>query len=186
MERHVYQGLSGPVVRGRTALLAALLWVSGGTALAGGTPEVGRPAPALVAPQLDGRMFDLASLRGRVVIVNFWASWCAPCRAEMPLLDSFYQRHHGQGLELIGVSVDDAHDKAAVARIMQQFSYPAALASSAKVNGFGAPLALPMTWVIDAGGIVRARLLAARGVTEQSLSDTVLPLLPSAAPPTGQ
>jgi cytochrome c biogenesis protein CcmG, thiol:disulfide interchange protein DsbE len=107
-----------------------------------------------------------------------------PCRAEMPLLDSFYQRHHAQGLELLGVSVDDTHDLAAVLRIMQQFGYPAALASSAKVNGFGPPLTVPTTWIVDADGVVRARLLAANGVTEQSLNDTVLPLLP--APAAGQ
>jgi thiol-disulfide isomerase/thioredoxin len=151
-------------------------------ALAAGAPAVGQPAPALVAVQLDGRVFDLAALRGKVVIVNFWATWCSPCRAEMPLLDSFYQQHRAAGLELIGVSVDDAHDKAEVRRVMQKFSYPAALASSARVNGFGPPLAVPMTWVIDATGTVRARLVAGNAVTEQSLTQIVLPLLPTPAP----
>lgn len=151
------------------------------TALAGGAPQVGHAAPEFVAPQLDGHLFELGALRGKVVIVNFWASWCAPCRAEMPLLDSFYQRYHARGLELLGVSVDDRHDKAAVLRIMQRFSYPAALAADAKVNGFGAPLAVPMTWIIDSTGVLRARLLAANGVTEQSLNDLVRPLLPGEA-----
>lgn len=147
-------------------------------------PEVGQPAPALVAAQLDGRVFDLASLRGKVVIVNFWATWCAPCRAEMPLLDSFYQRYHAQGLELLGVSVDDASDRAEVVRVMQKFSYPAALGASAKVNGFGPPLAVPVTWIIDRAGVLRARLFAGTAVTEQSLSQSVLPLLPHPAAPT--
>jgi len=172
---------SGRAPRRAAALLAPLLGLAAAAALAGAAPEVGRAAPALVAPQLDGQVFDLAALRGKVVIVNFWASWCAPCRAEMPLLDSFYQQHRAQGLALIGVSVDDAHDKAEVLRIMRQFSYPATLAASAKVNGFGPPLAVPITWIIDANGTVRARLLAAHGLTEQSLNDAVLPLLPAAA-----
>jgi|SRR5579862_3735858 len=145
---------------------------------AAGTPEVGRPAPAFSALQLDGRPFDLAAQHGKVVIVNFWASWCGPCRAEMPLLNAYYQRHRAQGLELIGVSVDDPQDRREVLRIMQQFSYPAVLASSAKVNGFGPPLAVPISWIIDANGVVRARLLAARGITAQSLDAVVLPLLP--------
>jgi thiol-disulfide isomerase/thioredoxin len=149
-----------------------------GSAALAGAPAVGRPAPALIVTELDGRVFDLAALRGKVVIVNFWASWCGPCRAEMPLLDSFYQRYHARGLELLGLSVDDAHDKGEVLRIMQKFGYPAALAREARTNGFGPPLAVPMTWVIDSAGVVRARLLAASGVTERSLTETVLPLLP--------
>lgn len=155
-----------------TALLSA--------AVHAGAPgaEVGQPAPALVVPQLDGREFDLHAQRGKVVIVNYWASWCAPCRAEMPVLDSFYKRYHSHGLVLLGVSVDDAHERAAVIGIMQQFSYPAALAASAKVNGFGPALAVPMTWIIDATGVVRARLVSGTAVTEQSLSRSVLPLLP--------
>lgn len=141
------------------------------------TPAVGKPAPALVAPGLDGRTFDLAAERGKVVIVNFWATWCGPCRAEMPLLNRFYLEHRAQGLALVGVSVDDRHDSKEVVEVMRQFAYPALLAPTARANGFGPPLAVPMTWVIDAQGVVRARLVSA--VTEQALEQAVLPLLPA-------
>jgi cytochrome c biogenesis protein CcmG, thiol:disulfide interchange protein DsbE len=160
----------------------ALALLLGAACAAADTPavpvEVGRPAPALIVPRLDGRTFDLAALRGQVVIVNFWASWCSPCRAEMPQLDAFYRQHHAQGLELLGLSVDDPQDRATVAHIMKSFSYPAAMAVAAKVNDFGAPLAVPMTWIIDAKGVVRARLIAGNTVTMHSLEQVVLPLLP--------
>ena len=168
-------GLGWRVVGG---LGAALL---GAVAAAGPAGSVGAPAPALVVAQLDGREFDLAALRGKVVIVNYWATWCSPCRAEMPVLDSFYKRYRSRGLVLLGMSVDEARDRPAVAALMQKLSYPAALASDAKVNGFGPPLAVPMTWIIDPAGVVRARLVSGNAVTEQALSQTVVPLLPPAA-----
>jgi thiol-disulfide isomerase/thioredoxin len=163
--------------------LYALLWLAVAMAAlpsvgADASVRVGERAPALIVPTLDGRVFDLASLRGKVVIVNFWASWCSPCRAEMPQLDAFYRQHHAQGLELLGLSVDDAQDRATVVRIMKSFSYPAAMAVAAKVNDFGAPPAVPMTWIIDAKGVVRARLIAGNTVTMHSLGQAVLPLLP--------
>jgi hypothetical protein len=96
----------------------------------------------------------------------------------MPRLDAFYRRYHAQGLELLGLSVDDVKDRAAVVDVMKRFRYPAAIADAATVNGFGAPLAVPMTWIIDPKGIVRARLIAGSAVTEQSLEQAVLPLLP--------
>jgi thiol-disulfide isomerase/thioredoxin len=152
--------------------------IAPGPAAADGA-AVGQPAPALIAPRLDGKTFDLAAERGKVVIVNFWATWCGPCRAEMPLLNSFYLEHRAQGLALVGVSVDDRHDQKEVVGVMRQFAYPAVLAATARVDGFGPPLAVPMTWVIDAQGVVRARLVSA--VTEQALEQAVLPLLHSPA-----
>ena len=100
----------------------------------------------------------------------------------MPVLDAFYKRYQSRGLVLLGLSVDDAHDAAAVAGIMRKLSYPAALAHSAKANGFGPALAVPMTFIIDPAGIVRARLVSGSAVTEKSLSQAVLPLLPQKAP----
>ena len=163
-----------------TAAFAGLLLVAT-AGLPAESPAVGKPAPQLVATELDGRTFDLAALRGKVVIVNFWASWCGPCRGEMPLLNRFYVAHRSEGLALVGVSVDDSHDRAQVAAIMRQFAYPAVLATTARVNGFGPPLAVPMTWIIDTSGVVRARLVSANGVTDQTLAQTVLPLLPPPA-----
>jgi len=162
------------------AALALLAGLFAPAPLAARGAEVGQPAPTLVATQLDGRAFDLAALRGSVVIVNFWATWCGPCRAEMPLLNRFYLAHRAQGLVLVGVSVDDRHDRKDVVEVMRQFAYPAVLASTAKANGFGPPLAVPMTWIIDPTGVVRARLVSGKAVTEQALTEAVLPLLPPA------
>jgi thiol-disulfide isomerase/thioredoxin len=155
-----------------------LVLLASGAAAAAGDSAIGRAAPALTLAQLDGAEFDLARQRGKVVILNYWATWCSPCRAEMPVLEAFYQRHRAEGLVLLGVSVDDAHDRAAVAQLMRQFTYPAALASSARTDGFGPPLAVPTTYVIDATGVVRARLMSGSAVTEQTLEKLVLPLLP--------
>jgi len=172
------RALLGPCALAFGALAAlASAWTLAGTAPA----QVGAPAPALVVPQLDGRVFDLAALRGKVVIVNLWASWCAPCRSEMPRLDAFYRHYHARGVALLGLSVDEAGDRSAVRAIMQKFSYPSALAADARRNDFGPPLAVPMTWIIDSAGVVRARLTAASAVTEQSLEQNVLPLLPREA-----
>jgi thiol-disulfide isomerase/thioredoxin len=165
------------LLRALLAGAAALCCVATAT---GEPPAVGQVAPALVVAQLDGRTFDLKALRGHVVIVNFWATWCSPCRAEMPRLDAFYRQYHARGLELLGLSVDDKADAAAVRTVMRGFSYPAALAADARENGFGPAVAVPMTWIIDARGVVRTRLIAGNAVTAQTLTQDVLPLLADA------
>ena len=140
---------------------------------------VGQPAPPLAATELDGHGFDLGALRGKVVVVNFWATWCPPCRAEMPALDAFYRQHHGQGLDMIGISTDRPRARSEVAKVMHDLAYPAATLSDTTVNGFGPPEALPTTYIVDPAGVVRAVFRADQtGVTAQSLAAAVLPLLP--------
>lgn len=145
-----------------------------------GPPQVGQPAPALKVSTLDGKAFDLSAEKGKVVIVNFWATWCAPCRTEMPALNAYYQSHKAQGLELLGMSIDDETDRAEVLKVMQQFSFPAALMrQSSQVNGFGSPVAVPFTYVVDAKGVIRGRIPPGKNgvITDKTLAQVVTPLL---------
>jgi cytochrome c biogenesis protein CcmG/thiol:disulfide interchange protein DsbE len=149
-----------------------------GAVMAFASATVGAAAPPLVVQELGGQTFDLASLRGQVVIMNFWATWCPPCRKEMPLLNDFYRRYHERGLEMIGVSVDRLHDRSDVQKVMRAFSYPAAMLNDAQADGFGTPPALPVTYVIDRNGIVRAKITPeATPLSEDRLAQMVLPLV---------
>ena len=139
--------------------------------------DTGDAAPALKGVTLDGKPFDIAALKGQVVVVNLWATWCEPCRAEMPLLDAFYKKHRAQGLVLLGLDENDPEDEPEVRKVMADFSYPALVAEKASDDGFRARI-VPITYVIDAGGVVRARLWAGgTPVTEENLETAVAPLL---------
>ena len=174
-----------PPLRGFTTvafwrlLWGAALLAAAPRVLLAAPPAVGQPAPPLIVAQLDGHEFDLAKLRGKVVLVNVWATWCSPCRVEMPTLNAFYRRYHPRGLDVLGLSIDEAPDAAQVRQVMRQFSYPGALASAARANGFGEPIAVPVTYVIDSRGVIRAQLQAEgpAGVSRQALEQAVLPLL---------
>lgn len=153
-----------------------------GLAVARGAADVGQPAPQLVVQELSGQTFDLSAQRGKVVVVNFWATWCPPCRQEMPALDAFYRQYHGQGLEMIGLSADRPHDRSDVSKVMQSSSYPAAMLDDAVTNGFGTPDQLPLTFVIDREGLVRAEFVPDdKPLSIEVLSASVKPLLEKTA-----
>lgn len=116
-----------------------------------------KPAPDFAVKDLNGQPLQLSSFRGKVVLLNFWATWCAPCRVEMPVFAS-WQRHYGaEGLEVLGISMDD---EAAPARKLVEhlgLNYPAAMGDEQLATRYGGVLGLPLTFLIDRNGVVRAR-----------------------------
>jgi thiol-disulfide isomerase/thioredoxin len=119
-----------------------------------------RAAPPLTATLLDGERFVLAENSGKVVLVNFWATWCAPCREEMPALEKFYRKYRERGLELVAISLDEPGDLPAVQAVMRSYSFRAALAGQAEFRGYGRIWRVPMTFVIDRRGRLRDDLMA--------------------------
>ncbi len=106
----------------------------------------------LVAQDLNGETIDLAKLRGKVVIVNFWAEWCQNCLHEMQVLQSLYSAYKDQGLEIIGVSIDKKREMQKVLQRAARVSYPNALLENASQNNFPDITALPTTYIIDQQG----------------------------------
>lgn len=115
---------------------------------------LGRPAPSLVLHTLDGRDIATDSLRGKVVVLNFWATWCAPCRQEMPLL-SDYAAKHADDVTVLAVSLDTPNTLPEVKRITAATGLPIGLLGGARAGGYGRIWRLPVTFVIDRGGLLR-------------------------------
>jgi thiol-disulfide isomerase/thioredoxin len=161
----------------KSVVALALLVLVCGVADARSVTE-GAPAPPIEAKLLNGANLAPADYSGKVLVVNFWATWCGPCRAEMPALEAFYQKHRAEGLEVIAISMDDPKDEAKVRDVMRAYTFPAALGRDAKVKGYGRIWRLPLTFVIDRRGVLRKDgWYGDPGLDLPLLEKTVMPLL---------
>lgn len=118
-------------------------------------------APDFILPQLDGQDLRLSSYRGKVVLLDFWASWCEPCRVETPQLIELQQKYGDRGLQIIGVSMDDSPDPARV--FYQQFhmNYPVVMGTAQTGELYGGVLGLPITFLIGRDGCIYSKHIGA-------------------------
>ncbi|GMR13868.1 MAG: hypothetical protein BMS9Abin29_2093 [Gemmatimonadota bacterium] len=145
---------------GRLALVAA---IGGSIGLLGcdipeGPPRVGDDAPAFTGTSLDtGDPVSLADYRGDVLLVNIWATYCAPCRFETPYLVSIYEEYADQGFKVVGISVDSNTSLAAVKRFVEELevSYDILLDPDMISTDVFAAIGLPATFILDRDGVIR-------------------------------
>lgn len=185
-------GLTGP---GWWALTAAVLvlgtlwaWASRVPAAEAGlgrvaSPREGFPAPPFALEALDGTSVALADLRGRVVVVNLWASWCGPCRAEMPALQRLYAAQRAEGLEVLAVNSTVQDSEAAAREFARSFglTFPVLLDRAGEVSDRYRLRALPSTFFIGRDGVIRA-VIVGGPLSEAVLRAQVADLLAEAAP----
>jgi peroxiredoxin len=125
--------------------------------------EVGFKAPAFTARNLKGNRVQLADHKGKVVILNLWATWCGPCRVEMPGMENLYRRYRSEGLEILAVSLDKGpSDKVQTFADEYQLSFPVLLDSEGQVESRYHTLTIPTTFVIDKKGMVVAEVDGAK------------------------
>ena len=176
---------------GRGRLLMAAVFVLGSAwifimqpvegAVTGGaipSPREGFAAPEVDLERLDGDRVRLSDLRGRVVVLNVWASWCSPCRAEMPALQALNEQRLGQGVVVLGLNstVQDSEQAARDFAAEYDLSFPIALDRDGEATRLYQVRALPSTFFIDRQGIIR-RVVVGGPLNPSVLETTVLDLL---------
>jgi peroxiredoxin len=139
---------------------------------------VEEPAPQFVVRSVDGQTVKLSQFRGRPVIVDFWATWCVPCRASLPDLNVMQSRFAQRGLVVLGLSVDDDNNAPEIRAFVKKMGlrFPVALADERVMDQYGPIRSIPTTFFINRGGLVVRRVVGY--VDSETLQEYVQEILP--------
>ncbi len=120
---------------------------------------IGKEAPRLTLPDLNGKSTSIKSFRGDVILLNFWATWCAPCKREMPALEKLYKRYKEKGFRVVAVSIDN--DKAAIEGFLSKIPLSFIILHDKKIEAAKKfkVYAYPTTFLIDRNGIIREKFI---------------------------
>ncbi len=143
--------------------------------------EEDRPAPPWAVTLPDGRTLTSDTLKGRVVLVNFWATWCPYCRKEKPVIDRFWKDHRDRGFEVISISIDDTPEQVAAWMQDKDYAFMAAPTNASVAAAFGNVASVPTSFIVDTDGRIRHKI--AGQVHYPRLEKLVVPLLPQASQP---
>ncbi|MBW6528842.1 TlpA family protein disulfide reductase [Sphingomonas sp. RHCKR7] len=161
----------------RLSLLCALAGALLAAPAAARDLKVGQPAPPIELTLVDGSKTTLADHKGEVVLLNFWATWCVPCRAELPLLDGYYRRARQHGLSVFAVATDGSAPLHRLKPVFAAMAIPAVR----RIKGMSAEMpAVPTNYIIDRAGVVRYAKAAALDLDD--LNRELIPLLNEPAP----
>jgi peroxiredoxin len=133
-----------------------------------------KQAPEIVLKDLNGKRVDLHAYRGKVVLLNFWATWCAPCQIEMPRFVAWQTEYRPRGLRIIGISMDDDPELARELYKRLRLNYPVMMGNEKVGEFYGGVLGLPVTFLIDSHGEVRAQF---QGETDMNAMEEQLKAL---------
>jgi cytochrome c biogenesis protein CcmG/thiol:disulfide interchange protein DsbE len=145
------------VLRAQFACAVLLMVLSGVATAQESKSLVGQRAPAFAIQDLHGAHVELEKDRGKVVLLNFWATWCGPCKVEMPRFMQWQKQYGPQGLQVIGVSIDDTAAPARAYVEKLHLNYPVVMGDAKLGARYGGVLGVPVTFLIDRAGVVRAR-----------------------------
>ncbi len=156
MTMDIVRRRAGPTGCGVLALAMAGL-LGGCLGEAAGPPRVGEPAREYAATNLMGEEVALSDLRGKVVLLNLWATWCAPCRTETPYLQSLYEEMGERGFEIVGISMDTGDAADAVELFVAEYAVSYTILHDPQMRGMELyqVLGLPATFLIDRDGVLR-------------------------------
>jgi thiol-disulfide isomerase/thioredoxin len=161
--------VKGKIIGLIVAAAATGLWAASASVR---TPPIDGPAPNFQVETADGQKLSLADFKGQVLVLNFWATWCGPCKQELPLLDAYYRAQHDHGLRVLAITTEDSLPMNRLKELGKAMAIPMVR----RFKGDYGPLkAVPTNYIIDRKGVLRYAKAAA--FTLDDLNELLVPML---------